>query len=79
MINAAVVDFGVLDYSPTSAGAVLDTLALLSSNMDALGTESQVSSYISKVCRLPQNGPSTKNEPRARHLSTAFIMRMLAR
>eukprot|EP00903_Cladosiphon_okamuranus_P012876 g12026.t1 len=41
MINAAVADFGVLDYSPTSAAAVLDTLALLSSNGDTLGTESQ--------------------------------------
>lgn len=52
MIDAAVADFGVLDYSLTSAGAVLDTLALLSSNSDALGTEPQVGLYISTPWRL---------------------------
>ena len=49
MIDAAVADFGVLDYTPTAASAVLDTLALLSSNSDALGTESQVRSFSSQV------------------------------
>lgn len=42
LVSAAVADFDVLDYSTTSAGAVLDTLAILSSSPDALGTESQV-------------------------------------
>ena len=42
LVNAAVGDFDVLDYSTTSAGAVLDTLALLSSSPEALGSEPQV-------------------------------------
>lgn len=42
LVSAASDDFGVLDYSTTSAGAVLDTLALLSSNPDVLGADSQV-------------------------------------
>lgn len=44
MIGATIHDFVMLDYSPTTAGAVLDTLALLSSTGDALGAESQVRS-----------------------------------
>lgn len=45
MINAVMDDFGVLEYSTTSAGAVLDTMALLSTSGDALGTASQVSHF----------------------------------
>lgn len=44
MIDAVIDDFGVLEYSTTSAGAVLGTLALLSTSGDALGTVSQVTS-----------------------------------
>lgn len=42
MVNATMDDFGVLDYSINSAGAVLDTLALLSTRGDAVGTALQV-------------------------------------
>lgn len=49
MIDAAVDDFGVLDYSITSAGAVLDTLAILSTAGGALGTASQASMIRMKV------------------------------
>ncbi|CAM9419179.1 unnamed protein product [Pylaiella littoralis] len=41
MINAVMDDFGVLEYSTTSAGTVLNTLALLSTVGDAVGTASQ--------------------------------------
>lgn len=52
MVTTAVADFGVLDYSITAAAAVLDTLALLSSTEDALGSESQVT-HDSQL-RIPQ-------------------------
>lgn len=42
LVGAAVADVGVLDYSITAAGAVLDTLALLSGSGNALGSESKV-------------------------------------
>lgn len=42
MINDTMDDFGVLDYSTTSAGTVLDTLALLSTRGGAVGTALQV-------------------------------------
>lgn len=44
MIDAVMDDFEILEYSTTSAGAVLDTLALLSTGGDAIGVMSQVSS-----------------------------------
>lgn len=53
MINAVMGDFGVLEYSATSAGAVLSTLALLSTGGDALGIESQVrEEYAARWYRL---------------------------
>lgn len=49
LVNAAVDDYGVLGYSATSAGAVLDTLALLSSSPEALEAESQAGATLIKV------------------------------
>lgn len=46
LVSAAVADFGGLDYSTTAAGAVLDTLALISGSGDALGSESKVSHHL---------------------------------
>ena len=52
MVNDAVVDLGDLDYSITAAGAVLDTLALLSGSGDALGSGSRVCRRFAKYSRV---------------------------
>lgn len=49
LVNGAVADFGVLDYSTTAAGAVLDTLALVSGSGDALGPQSQVLQHVTST------------------------------
>ncbi|CAN0146388.1 unnamed protein product, partial [Pylaiella littoralis] len=41
MVSAVMDDFGILEYSTTSAGAAFDTLALLSTGGDALSSASQ--------------------------------------
>ncbi|CAN0107042.1 unnamed protein product, partial [Ectocarpus sp. 13 AM-2016] len=41
MIDATVHESSVLDYSTTTAGAILDTMAILSSSEKALNTDSQ--------------------------------------
>ena len=68
MIHAAVDDFSVLDHSSISVGAVLGTLALLSSSEGALGVESQVSTirrYCAYSIRHAANSWSKKSSARS--------------
>ncbi len=68
MIHAAVDDFGALDHTSTSVGAVLGTLALLSTSEDALGVESQVI-IIGRRC-VPYRGRKRFEPPVSAHLGS---------
>lgn len=52
MVGDVANDFEVLEFSPATAGAVLDTLALLSGSQTSLTSESQVRSN----CQLSWKG-----------------------
>ena len=50
MIGDVASDFEVLEYSPATAGAVLDTLALVSGSQVSLTPDSQVGSHWCSIC-----------------------------